>query len=39
MISSAMNAEGYLKAIEAGDHGAMEVELRRIMGGQSFLQR
>jgi hypothetical protein len=39
MISLAMNAEGYLKAIEAGDHGAMEVELRRIMGGQSFLQR
>ena len=39
MISLGMDAEGYLKAIEAGNYEAMEVELRRIMGGQSFLQR
>lgn len=36
-MSLAMNANGYIAAAEKKDHEAMEIELRRIIGGQSFL--
>jgi hypothetical protein len=36
-MSSALNAEGYKKAAEANDYERMEIELRKIIGGQFLL--